>query len=95
MGIKIGNSEIKHGLFLAPMAGVTDLAFRIICDRFGAGLSYTEMVSAKALSFSDKKTNTLMQTMNLPLQGTRIGSSRTSAVPGIRWRWAWEKIHCR
>ena len=56
------------------MAGVTDLAFRIICDRFGAGLSYTEMVSAKALSFSDKKTNSLMQTDNLPTAVQLFGS---------------------
>lgn len=64
--MKIGNVELKNNIFLAPMAGVTDLAFRIICDRFGAGLSYTEMVSAKALSFSDKKTYTLMDTGVLP-----------------------------
>lgn len=64
--MKIGNVELKNNIFLAPMAGVTDLAFRIICDRYGAGLSYTEMVSAKALSFSDKKTHTLMQTNSLP-----------------------------
>ena len=64
--MKIGNVELKNNIFLAPMAGVTDLAFRIICDRYGAGLSYTEMVSAKALSFSDKKTRRLMQTDDLP-----------------------------
>ena len=64
--MRIGNVELKSNVFLAPMAGVTDLAFRIICDRFGAGLSYTEMVSAKALSFSDKKTADIMYTGNLP-----------------------------
>ncbi len=64
--MKIGSIELKSNVFLAPMAGVTDLAFRMICDRFGAGLSYTEMVSAKALSFSDKKTADLMRTENLP-----------------------------
>jgi len=64
--MKIGNVELKNNVFLAPMAGVTDLAFRIICDQYGAGLSYTEMVSAKALSFSDKKTHKLMQTDELP-----------------------------
>ena len=53
--MKIGNISLNNNIFLAPMAGVTALAFRIICDEFGAGLSYTEMVSAKALSFSDKK----------------------------------------
>ena len=64
--MRIGNVELKSNVFLAPMAGVTDLAFRIICDRFGAGLSYTEMVSAKALSFSDKKTADIMYTGDIP-----------------------------
>ena len=64
--MKIGNVKLKSNVFLAPMAGVTDLAFRIICDRFGAGLSYTEMVSAKALSFSDKKTADIMYTGDIP-----------------------------
>ena len=43
------------------MAGVTDLAFRIICDRFGAGLSYTEMVSAKAIQYNNKNTKALLE----------------------------------
>ena len=64
--MKIGNVTLKNNIFLAPMAGVTDLAFRIICSRYGAGLSYTEMVSAKALSFKDKKTHGLMETGELP-----------------------------
>lgn len=64
--MKIGSIELKNNIFLAPMAGVTDLAFRKICHSFGAGLSYTEMVSAKALSFSDKKTQRLMDTGSLP-----------------------------
>lgn len=72
--MKIGNVTLKNNVLLAPMAGVTDLAFRTICDRFGAGLSYTEMVSAKALSFEDKKTNTLMQTANLPTAVQLFGS---------------------
>ena len=72
--MNIGNVNLKNNIFLAPMAGVTDLAFRIICDRFGAGLSYTEMVSAKALSFSDKKTSSLMETQNLPTAVQLFGS---------------------
>lgn len=72
--MKIGNVTLKNNIFLAPMAGVTDLAFRIICDRFGAGLSYTEMVSAKALSFEDKKTASLMQTADLPTAVQLFGS---------------------
>ena len=72
--MQIGNIKLKNNIFLAPMAGVTDLAFRIICDKFGAGLSYTEMVSAKALSFSDKKTRRLMETENLPTAVQIFGS---------------------
>ena len=82
--MNIGNVTLKNNIFLAPMAGVTDLAFRIICDRFGAGLSYTEMVSAKALSFSDKKTGSLMETQDLPTAVQLFGSDASvlaEAVP--------------
>ena len=48
-------------LALAPMAGVTDLAFRHVCRTFGASLTYTEMVSSKGLVFRDKKTATLLE----------------------------------
>jgi len=58
---KIGNITINSKLVLAPMAGVTDLAFRTICREFGAGLTYTEMVSAKALVYQDRKTKSLLQ----------------------------------
>jgi len=61
--INIGGVEIPNALALAPMAGVTDLAFREICRDFGAGLTYTEMVSAKALVYQDSKTKTLLKTM--------------------------------
>ena len=57
----IGNIEVNSKLALAPMAGVTDLAFRTICRELGCGLLYTEMVSAKALCYKDKKTKTLLQ----------------------------------
>ena len=53
MALKFGTVELKYGLFLAPMAGVTDLAFRRICRRHGAEYTVTEMVSAKALHFND------------------------------------------
>lgn len=49
-------------LVLAPMAGITDLAFRSICREMGAGLTYTEMVSAKALYYGDEKTASLLVT---------------------------------
>ena len=54
--MKIGNVEIKNNLFLAPMAGVSDFAFRKICRDFGAGASTTEMVSAKGLIYGDRTT---------------------------------------
>ena len=60
--MNIGNVSVPSGLALAPMAGVTDLAFRTICREFGAGITYTEMVSAKALCYKDKKTRALMKT---------------------------------
>ena len=59
--MNIGTVTIDSRLALAPMAGVTDLAFRTICRELGAGLTYTEMVSAKALCYQDKKTIPLME----------------------------------
>lgn len=59
--IKIGNVLLKNNVFLAPMAGVTDLAFRNICKRHNVGLTYTEMASSKALSYSDNKTNKILK----------------------------------
>ena len=62
--VKIGNVEISGLLTLAPMAGVTDFAFRAICTELGAALTTTEMVSAKALCYGDNKTKSLLY--NLP-----------------------------
>ena len=59
--MKIGNVEIDSQLVLAPMAGVTDLGFRTICRELGAGYTVTEMVSAKALCYQDKKSIPLLQ----------------------------------
>lgn len=58
--MKIGTVEIATPLALAPMAGVTDLAFRTVCRKMGAGYTVTEMVSAKALCYQDKKSVPLM-----------------------------------
>ncbi len=60
--IKIGNLEIKNNIFLAPMAGITDKAYRKICREFGAGLVFTEMISGKAIFYNDSKTKLLMDT---------------------------------
>ena len=54
--MKIKNVEIKNNLFLAPMAGITDKAFRTLCKSFGVGLTYTEMVSVKGLYYNSKHT---------------------------------------
>ena len=57
---KIGNVEIENPFVLAPMAGVTDLAFRRLCKEQGAGLICMEMISAKAISYHNKNTKALM-----------------------------------
>lgn len=61
MSFTIGNVEIKGNLFLGPMAGVTDLPFRILCKEKGADLVYTEMVSAKGIQYNNKNTESLLQ----------------------------------
>lgn len=61
--MKIGNIELKHNVALGPMAGVTDLPFRILCEEMGAGLTCTEMVSAKAIYYGNKNTNELIRTV--------------------------------
>ena len=58
--MKIGNVEINNRVTLAPMAGVSDFAFRVICTELGAALTTTEMVSAKALVYKDQKTRSLL-----------------------------------
>ena len=58
--MRIGNVEIDSRLALAPMAGVTDVAFRQICSELGAGLTCSELISSKALCYHDKKTFSLL-----------------------------------
>lgn len=63
--LKIGNVELENNILLAPMAGVTDLPFRIICKKYGTpGLVYTEMASSKAIYHDDIKTKELLKTEN-------------------------------
>lgn len=59
--MQIGRVTIPNPLVLGPMAGVTDLAFRRTCSEFGAGLTVTEMISAKALCYQDKKSRGLLK----------------------------------
>ena len=61
MKLKIGNVELENNLILAPMAGVTDLPFRLLCKEQGCGLMYTEMVSAKAILYKNRNTGPLME----------------------------------
>ena len=59
--LKIGDVELKNNIILAPMAGITDRPFRIICKKYSnPGLVVTEMVSSKALFYNDEKTNKLL-----------------------------------
>ncbi len=57
--MKIGNVELSNRIFLAPMAGVTDMPFRLLCKEQGCGLVYTEMVSAKGMHYEDEKSTKL------------------------------------
>ena len=62
--LKIKNIELENNIFLAPMAGITDLPFRLICKEFGPGLVFTEMISSKGIYYNDEKTLKLMNTKN-------------------------------
>lgn len=59
--MKIGNIETKNNVFLAPMAGVTDLVFRVICKEMDCGMVYSEMVSAKGVQHNNKNTKELLK----------------------------------
>ena len=61
--MRIGKQEFKHGLMLAPMAGFTDRAMRVVCHGQGCEVSVTEMISAKAVVYNDKKTYKLARIM--------------------------------
>lgn len=62
MAFRIGNITMENPLVLGPMAGVTDLPFRLLCKEMGCGLMYTEMISAKALYYKNKNTLPLLAT---------------------------------
>lgn len=61
MELRIGNTILDNNVILAPMAGVTDLPFRLLCREQGAGCVVTEMVSAKAILYNNRNTKELMQ----------------------------------
>lgn len=60
--MEIGGVKLKNNIFLAPMAGVTDLPFRTLCREMGCGLAYSEMVSAKGMFYNSKNTHKLLET---------------------------------
>ena len=60
--LKIGNVELRNNILLAPMAGITDLPFRLLCEKMGAGLTCTEMISSKGIFYNDEKTKLLLNT---------------------------------
>ena len=70
--MQLGNLEIENPLFLGPMAGVTDWAFREICAEMGAGVTVTEMVSSRALVYKDKKSAALLGRNNNCICGAQI-----------------------
>lgn len=80
--LKIGNIELENNIVLAPMAGITDLPFRMIVKKYGVGLVYTEMVSSKAIFHHDEKTQKLlnMKDEKRPVAVQIFGSDEESMV---------------
>lgn len=90
--MKIGNIQFKHGVFLAPMAGVTDIPFRHMCLKYGVEGVFTEMVSSRALCFNDTKTAILAEIREdehpafLQIFGNDPETMARSAVLAMRFR---------
>ena len=86
MSFFIGNVEIKNQVIVAPMAGVTNLAYRIILKEFGAGLIFTEMISDKGLLYENKKTHEMIEVINenrpiaIQLFGSEVESMVKAAI---------------
>jgi tRNA-dihydrouridine synthase B len=59
--VKIGAVEFKNNVFLSPMAGVTDIPFRVLCKEMGCALVFTEMVSAKGLQYKSRRTEKMLE----------------------------------
>lgn len=64
--MRIGNVELSGNLVFAPIAGFSDAGFRHLCARFGAGITYTELISAKGLVFGNKGNDDLLATLDKP-----------------------------
>lgn len=82
--LKIGKVRLKNNLILAPMAGVTDVSFRMLCREFGVGMTCTEMISAKALQYGNKKCRQLLEIgegerpVSVQLFGSDVNAIRTA-----------------
>ena len=85
--LKIGDIELENNILLAPMAGITDLPFRIMAKKHGAGLVCTEMVSAKAIFHNDEKTKKLlnMEGEKRPIAVQIFGSDVESMVYAAKY----------
>ena len=83
--MQIGTISVENPLFLAPMAGVTDWAFRTVCAQQGAGVTITEMVSSRALVYKDKKTAKLLRKNEGSLCGAQIfGNDPATMAEGAK-----------
>ncbi|MDY2558682.1 MAG: tRNA dihydrouridine synthase DusB [Candidatus Faecousia sp.] len=83
--MKIGSIQVDNPLFLAPMAGVTDWAFRTVCAQLGAGVTVTEMVSSRALVYKDQKTAKLLRKNAGSICGAQIfGNDPATMAEGAR-----------
>ena len=78
--MRLGNLEIQGDLVLAPMAGVTDLAFRTICAELGAAVTVTEMVSSRALIYQDKKSRSRLHKTPIGICGAQIFGNDPSVM---------------
>lgn len=83
--MNIRSLQVENPLFLAPMAGVTDWAFRTVCARLGAGVTVTEMVSSRALTYHDQKSARLLRKNPGSLCGAQIfGNDPDTMAEGAR-----------
>ena len=73
--ITVGNIQLHNNVFLAPLAGYTNYACRRLCKGYGAGLCFTEMVSAKGLKYGSENTEELLHTEKSERAGAQIFGS--------------------
>ena len=80
--LQIGNVTLDNPVILAPMAGVSDLPFRLLCREMGAALVCMEMVSAKAIYYNNKNTDSLME-----IHPEEVPCSCSAQIPRSLRRW--------